>query len=73
MVSGNIRKINKFYVAYAYRKSARLSDINVCLPTYEAAKAEAYRQLCDDDDTRVFIKVDGKYGFVTLEHLKKVS
>lgn len=61
MISGDARKINEFYVAYAYRKTAEPSDINACLPTYEAAEAEAYRQLCDDDDSKVFIKVDGKY------------
>ena len=53
--------IDKFYVAYAWRKDAMPTDIVEECDTYEYAERIAYEYLCDDDDSRVWIIVDGKW------------
>ena len=53
--------IDKFYVAYAWRKDAMPEDIREECDTYEYAERVAWEYLIDDDDSRVWINVDGRW------------
>ena len=53
--------IDKFYVAYAWRKDAMPEDIVKECDTYEHAEQVAWEYLIDDDDSRVWINVDGRW------------
>ena len=52
--------IDKFYIAYAWRKDAMPADIVEECDTYEYAERVAWEYLIDDDDSRVWINVDGR-------------
>ena len=53
--------ITEFHVAYAYRKDAMPEDIVDTVDNLREAERIAYEYLCDDDDSRVWINVDGKW------------
>ena len=53
--------ITEFHVAYAYRKEATPEDIVDTVDNLREAERIAYEYLCDDDDSRVWINVDGKW------------
>ena len=53
--------IDKFYVAYAWRKDAMPEDIREECDTYEYAEQVAFEYLVDDDDARIWINVDGRW------------
>ena len=57
-------KIDKFYIAYAYRSYAYPEDIKDVKDSYEEAYEMAKFMLSDDDDSRVWIKVDGDWYVV---------
>ena len=53
--------ITEFHVAYAYRKEATPEDIVNTVDNLREAERIAYEYLCDDDDSRVWINVDGQW------------
>lgn len=57
-------KIDKFYIAYAYRSYAYPEDIKDVKNSYEEACEIAKFMLSDDDDSRVWIKVNDNWYVV---------
>lgn len=53
--------ITEFHVAYAYRKDAMPENIITTVDNLREAERIAREHLCDDDDSRVWIKVDDKW------------
>ena len=53
--------ITEFHVAYAYRKDAMPEDIVDTVDNLREAERIAWEYLCDDDDSHVWIHVDGKW------------
>lgn len=53
--------ITEFHVAYAYRKHATPKDIVETVDCLRDAERIARDYLCDDDDSRIWIKVNNKW------------
>ena len=53
--------ITEFHVAHAYDKVLGPEDIVETADSLKEAERIAWEYLCDDDDSRVWINVDGKW------------